>query len=395
MNRISNIIYFDDYHLTYEPSNLFKSKKYKLDDKRIEYEYEDDNMNPKYLLLVFDFSNIKMRPYNDKNNCELKFNNGYISKDDKYLIIENNKLLLSKRKQKWSYNGTLYNHKYKVYIYLTYKYEIILTKKIQYASLFLIERNNILYLKSNIQVKFEMNNIDQHILNKIENVIYYQNNNKHNICLLLAGGHGTRFSKNEIKQLYKINDKPIIQITLETFEKTDMIYKYVIVTNSDCYKNIKKIINKIKLNTKCEIVVNDINCRLKSIECGLEQINKINNVKNIIIHDSVRCFIRKKDIEKIINYGNIYKYVQYIIKLVNGFHKLYGNELINRDDYIELVTPLCMESELCKFIFLSYIKNENRIVYEFINILKLINIEYKFIECNIKFFKKITTFDDL
>ena len=71
------------------------------------------------------------------------------------------------------------------------------------------------------------------------------------------------------------------------------------------------------------------------------------------------------------------------------------NEVVDRDKYIELCTPLCINYKLFNFIFKNYIQKENMITYEFIPILKILNINYNFIEGHYKYLKKITTFEDI
>jgi 2-C-methyl-D-erythritol 4-phosphate cytidylyltransferase len=84
------------------------------------------------------------------------------------------------------------------------------------------------------------------------------------------------------------------------------------------------------------------------------------------------------------------------LKLNNGLIKIHNTfEAVDRNDYVELCTPICINFNLCMFIYKNYIEKNNRITHEFIPILDIMKINYEFIYGNINYLKKITTFEDL
>jgi 2-C-methyl-D-erythritol 4-phosphate cytidylyltransferase len=121
------------------------------------------------------------------------------------------------------------------------------------------------------------------------------------------------------------------------------------------------------------------------------------NIQNVIIHDCARCFIKEFHIKTILDMNYKYKYSQYYLKLINGLYKKNSQtyEDVNRDDYIELMTPLCINFYLAYYIFITYMEKQHRITYEFITILNLLKIPCNMIEGHISFLKKITTIEDI
>lgn len=220
-----------------------------------------------------------------------------------------------------------------------------------------------------------------------------------NIGLLLAAGTSTRFCHNIPKQLYKLNnDKPIIYYSIDLLiSKCEQV---IIVTNSLCIDEIKNIIFEFFLNDikKIHIICNDINCRLESIEKGLIFIDKnfsknIWNWNNILIHDSARPFVPKQYIVNMTEQSNLYS--QYCIKLSNGLMDLKKSIVVDRDNYIELCTPILVDFDLYLFIFMNFISKKNRFVYEPIDILKLYKIPINICYGHNKFLRKITWFADV
>ena len=224
-----------------------------------------------------------------------------------------------------------------------------------------------------------------------------------NVALLLAAGKSTRFKDHVPKQLYRIKDIPIIQYSINVL--INYVDKLLIVTNTECYQSILEIVKTYNSNNFI-IIINDKNCRLESIISCLNYINKnLTNVNKIIVHDSARPFIQNIHIETLLNNTNIY--VQYILKLVNGLaiknSNLGCNTLslreqyvpVNRDEYIELCTPICCHYYVYNYIFLNYINKKNRFCHEPIKILNLLNINYEFIESSYNYLRKITITDDI
>ena len=370
------------------------------------------------------------------NKYKWSYNNNYIYNLEHklYLSIQQNKLVVSryrykiKTKLQWKIEDNYIKHiKSGLYIACNYEYILYLTLDKVKAIHFHIENNYIHFIKSEFIIKFELNNIKNNV--KLNRFMLRLNTSKlipnhppntlqdplpqpSNICILLSAGTSSRFESNINKQLYILDNKnPVITYSIETI--IDYVDKLIIITNSKCYDDIVnlpliKLQRKNESNNKIIILKNDINCRFESISKGLQYINKYYknnksiNLNNIIIHDAARPHIKKEYIENLlINSRSINNslYSQYYLKLINGLMNIDIDngihEVVDRDKYIELCTPLCINYHIFDFIFKNYMDKENRITNEFIPILKLLDIKYNFIEGHYKYLRKITTIDDV
>ena len=405
--RIDNILYNDKTHIFYNSAYLNSTNNQELfkSDMNNRIHIHEDNQpklsNPRYLfvsLYVEKDKHIKFHIYdNTLEQYRWIFNNQHILNfkyDGLYMRKKNNKLLLSKRPSKWEIiDNHIRNIKENVYITCDLEYNIEFTTNKNKAIKFYFDNGSIHYIKPIINVQFEYNNIIQKL--DINNIKLLNNLHKNlNIGILLAGGIGSRFSNEISKQLFKLNTKPILTYSLEIMLNT--LDKIIIVTNSKCIKDIKKIVRMTGHMKRINIVNNDINCRLESINKGLDFIKRKFNIytKNVLIHDSARPFITEKHILDLLKSNRMFMYSQYCLKLTNGL--LEKNSIIpNRDDYLELCTPVCINFDLCYFIFKHYIIEQYRITWEIIPILNLLNIEYNLIFGNYEELKKITTIHDI
>jgi 2-C-methyl-D-erythritol 4-phosphate cytidylyltransferase len=302
-----------------------------------------------------------------------------------------------------------------LYISCDFEYNIVLSLDKSKAIHFNIENKynyiNLNFFKSDIRLKFEINNLKYNIkIHKFMLNLYNKTNlsrksKSYTICILLSAGTSSRFqdttihnttSQYQYKQIHLIENKPIILYSIEKI--IDIVDKLIIITNIECYDKIKNIINEnynYQKDKKKKIIllINNINCRLESINTGLHYINKyysknnknLNNIDNIIIHDVARPYITKDYIQKLISSENdndntTHLYSQYYLKLTNGLMNLDNNTIVDRNKYIELCTPLCINYNLFNFIFTNYIQKDKSITCEFIPILQLLNININLIE---------------
>ena len=209
---------------------------------------------------------------------------------------------------------------------------------------------------------------------------------KQTVGIILAAGTSSRFASNIPKQLYVINNKCVLQYSIDSM--CDLVDELIIVIN----KNIT--FDCVAKNCKITFIENNINKRKESLNKAILYIKKnINNVKNVIIHDGARPFVSKQYFENLIldNEKNNMKYSQYVLKLTNGLYKIKKKycfksrnigKPVKRDEYIELCTPICVSYD-----FLKIQKTEE--------ILDSINISPNFLYGNYKQLRKITTIDDL
>lgn len=203
-----------------------------------------------------------------------------------------------------------------------------------------------------------------------------------NIGVILAAGQSTRFLHDIPKQIYPINDKPIINYSIDALSQLDDI---IIITNSNCSKQIK---------TNYKIITTDSNSRLDSIKTAIYYL-KDKSIDNILIHDAARPFITSNHIQTLIKSSNDYQHSQYYLKIVNGLARITDNgwEIPNRDEFIELTTPQITNYQLFKYIFKNWIETGKEC--EILPILKLMNLNSNLIEGNLRDLRKITTLEDI
>ena len=399
-NKIKNILYSSYYHIYCQ--NSFLNNNYgninnllEKDFKRISLSLNDDKFldNPKYLFVSLysdDSNEVKFGIFDNANKYNWEFKNMNIIHKNKYLSLSgDNKLVLSKNKCQWEItkNSNIKNVEQDLYLSCDLNYNIILTKDINDGVQFHFENDGIHYIKPKIIVDIEMIVLQNSI--HIQD-IYKITNDNINTCIgiLLAAGHSSRFNSEKPKQLYLIDNIPVIMYSVMAM--INCVYKLIIVTNNKCLEEIKRL---TKYYDNIIILTNDEDCRLKTIEIGLEFIKNnhdVTNNKKIIIHDSARPFVKEEYIKKLINDDSLYS--QYYLKLVNG---LYKDKMLDRDQYKEICTPLVSNFDLFYFIFLNFMKLPNRIVYEHISILDLLKINYKLIHGNYNYLRKITFKEDL
>jgi len=192
------------------------------------------------------------------------------------------------------------------------------------------------------------------------------------IGIILAAGTSSRFNSETPKQLYSVNNKPIIEYSIDNM--IDLVDKLIIVINENIIitnYNISKIV----------ILENNINQRKASLNTAIIYIkDNFINTEKVIIHDAARPFVTKLYFENIIN--NNKKYIQYALKLTNGLYNIETNIPANRDSYIELCTPICISYNILK-------------IQETDEIIDSIDIKPEFLFGHYNIIKKITFTEDL
>ena len=178
------------------------------------------------------------------------------------------------------------------------EYNLYLSKNKNDAIPISFTNNYLAYIKPKLRYDFDIINLNR----SIPNLKLYPKNNGLKIGILLAGGLSSRFKESQnagdmlpVKQLFKIDNKPIVWHSMNVLEK--IMDCVIIVTNSSIHNDILELIVN---RPKFRLVINDINCRLKSIETALIYIREnYDSVSSIIIHDSARPFITIEHLEEL------------------------------------------------------------------------------------------------
>jgi 2-C-methyl-D-erythritol 4-phosphate cytidylyltransferase/2-C-methyl-D-erythritol 2,4-cyclodiphosphate synthase len=203
------------------------------------------------------------------------------------------------------------------------------------------------------------------------------------VAIILAAGNSTRFDSETPKQLYLLNEKPIINHSIDILSQC--LDDVIVVTNTYCSD---------KIQTNHTILINDVDDRIESIKVALDYIGH-KNYNNIIIHDAARPFITLDMINELLESSNNYQHTQYYLELVNGLVRKneFGWEVAPREDFIELCSPQITNFELFKYIFTNYI--ETKIDCEILPIMSKLEYDYNLIKGSSRYLKKVTTIDDV
>ena len=143
-----------------------------------------------------------------------------------------------------------------------------------------------------------------------------------NIAIILSGGSGTRFGTETPKQYININNKAIVQYSIEAFEKSKLI-DIIIIVVSDKYKK------EIEKKNPDHIVVVGGKSRVESSYEGIMVAPK--ESKKILIHDAARPFVSQKIITSCINELDKYKAVVTSISATDTIIKA------NHDDEVDSI----------------------------------------------------------
>lgn len=110
----------------------------------------------------------------------------------------------------------------------------------------------------------------------------------------MAGGSGTRMGSEVPKQFLQINQKPILQLTIEKFYQYDTAIDIIVVLPKSQIEYWKNSCVQTHFNIKHQIVEGG-NSRFQSVKNGLLSIK---STALVAIHDGVRPFVDFNTIDK-------------------------------------------------------------------------------------------------
>ena len=159
------------------------------------------------------------------------------------------------------------------------------------------------------------------------------------IAIIPAGGKGFRSGLTTPKQYLKVNGKPIIVYTLQTFQKNKLIDRIIIAAEPEYFNQLIKLVKKYKLN-KVDLI----------IEGGITRQDSVYNAVNssgaddndlLVVHDAARALLPATVLTNAINTaikkGNALVCIKAKDTLIKG--KLTVKEYLNRDEVYYVQTP--------------------------------------------------------
>ena len=170
--------------------------------------------------------------------------------------------------------------------------------------------------------------------------------------VLLAAGDGKRLRSKTPKPYYKVNNKTLLEYSLDAFKKFSEIKKTIIVYN----KKHKQHLNRLDLKNTLKIIGGKT--RQESTFKALKRIKKM-NCKKVIIHDSARPFPTKKLINKIIYKLKKNHAVVPIIKINDATKRLKKNMIFKNIDRSSLRFSQTPQGFTFKKIYEKHQRNIN------------------------------------
>lgn len=209
--------------------------------------------------------------------------------------------------------------------------------------------------------------------------------------IIVAAGNSTRFGQNKNKNLFSINQKPIISYSIETFNKSEKITDIILVikeTEKEYFENIVKNINLDK--------------PIKYVYGGKERKDSVYNALKetssdiVIVHDGARPRVKVEYIDNCIKQMEEFKGATVAVKSKDTI-KICDNdgiviETTKRENTYLIQTPQCFDRKLLTELHEKF-KNEEGITDDCM-ILEKGGYKIKIVEGDYTNLK-VTTFEDL
>jgi 2-C-methyl-D-erythritol 4-phosphate cytidylyltransferase len=114
--------------------------------------------------------------------------------------------------------------------------------------------------------------------------------------VIVAGGTGTRIGGTIPKQYLTIQDKTILQITIEHFSLSESVHHFVIVAHPDYHSDVSHILKSAEVSATIAVSGKE---RQDSVANGLEAALPLSD--KILVHDAARPFVHSTIIENCIH----------------------------------------------------------------------------------------------
>lgn len=190
-----------------------------------------------------------------------------------------------------------------------------------------------------------------------------------NCAILLAAGHSARMQGTD-KLTFKLSGKMIVEYSIETLFKHQLIDHVTIVTSK---KNSKKIKSVISINQykKSFNFVEGGNTRFASLLNGFKTII---SSEITVIHDAARPFINKNLISESINIAKKYGTAVPVIKHVDSVYLYEGDNTLSKQiDRSKLLSSQTPQAYKTKILYdaIQHAK-KNKIKFNFNDVPELI-----------------------
>ena len=127
-----------------------------------------------------------------------------------------------------------------------------------------------------------------------------------NICLIIAGGSGSRMHQDIPKQFLTVNERPVIVYTLEAFERHPQIDAIAVVCIQGWEQVLWAYAKQFNITKRQYIIPGGVNGQ-ESIRNGVFELEKHFNPEDfVLVHDAIRPLVSEEIITDCIQVANKY-----------------------------------------------------------------------------------------
>lgn len=170
-------------------------------------------------------------------------------------------------------------------------------------------------------------------------------NNKTVTAIILVAGNSTRYGKNRNKNFELIEEKHVLEFSLEAFNKNDYVDKIIVAVKENEKQEVTNIINRVDLSKKVDVVIGGKTRKESVYNCITATNSDI-----VIIHDGARPFVKQEYIINCIENMKDYKGVTVGIKPSDTIKISDENNIVvnttKRSDTWLIQTPQCFDRDI-------------------------------------------------
>lgn len=210
--------------------------------------------------------------------------------------------------------------------------------------------------------------------------------------IILAAGNSTRFGQNRNKNLFEVNGKPIVQHSIEVFDKSEKIDNIILVIKESEKEFFDDIVRNMNLNKEIKYVIGG-NSRKGSVYNALCETDS----DFVVIHDGARPNIKPQYIENSLKEMKNYKGTTIAVKSKDTIKICDDKNVVvsttNRENTWIIQTPQVFDRKILKDSHEKLGKDDTSITDDCM-VLEKCGYDIKIIEGDYSNIK-VTTYDDM
>ena len=173
-----------------------------------------------------------------------------------------------------------------------------------------------------------------------------------NTAIILAAGAGSRMQSDTPKQFLSINNKMIIEYSIDAFSLNNNINQIIVVCNRDWTDIIREKYQSLK-------IVDGGKTRTESSFIGLSNCDK--HCSKVLIHDAARPFISQEVINSSLNYLGEYDCAIPVIECEDSIISLQKMQYLEREKIKIIQTPQAFNYQVIKEAYDDIEYNNNHV----------------------------------